>query len=439
MKIASPSLKWPPAAWEKPASNSRAPAALWKRLVAFDHCRVLLPHFTFARQPDAVAELQRLALADRHPQAAGLWHRFAARALYAAVVVRQMVPCFRRHAAYVASRDGIDRWRQWRDLWHSSWRHNRHPRHYYWRKLYRTPDRSGWLDNLEHRQLMVLLHRINDHLPVEPALDKVAFHEHCISHRLPTPTILAAWDERGRPTFEAARPPGGDVFVKPATDFGSTGIVTVPHDPATGRYAFAGRELAWPGLLARLGRVALESRQPLVLQPRLRNARRAALYGDFDLCNLRLVTGRPPEGKPEALGAFIRLPSKLTTTGHDRRVLFAIVDIDSGRQGAGRFRDITLGEYPFHPETSARIAGRVIPGWNDMVQLALHAHATLPCIPFIGWDIVDTTDGVLLLEANAYWGADALQAPGGVPLGRTRFPAIYLEWFDRLGRPSAKT
>ena len=379
----------------EPAAPAHRP---WDELVAFDHCRVLLPQFTFVHRADPVARIQRLALRDPGPKDATFFRRGAARVIFAAVTVRQMLHYFRQYAAFVVRRDGVSRWRQWRDLWYCAWRHNSHPRHYYWRKLYRVPYRTDWLDNLEHRQLMTLLRRLNDHLPIAPALDKVCFHEHCIGQRLPTPSLLAAWNQAGGALIASTRPIDSDLFLKPATEFGSSGILVIPYEPRTGRHTLDGRSLEWPDLMEKLGRRARDSQRTLLLQPRLRNARRAAVYGNFDLCNLRIVTGRAPAGRPEPLAAFIRLPSRLNTTGANRRVLFSIVDITTGRQGPGRFRDIKLGEFPFHPETTARIAGRVIPAWDEMIRLALHAHSTLPRIPFIGWDLVDTPDGIRIVD-----------------------------------------
>ena len=117
-------------------------------------------------------------------------------------------------------------------------------------------------------------------------------------------------------------------------------------------------------------------------------------------------------------------------------MLFAAVNITTGCMSAGRLREITSGEFLRHPETRAPIAARRIPGWDEMLALALAAHRTVPWLPFVGWDIVDTEQGVMVLEANAFWGGDALQPSGATPLGRTRFPGIYLAWYDRMHAPA---
>lgn len=402
-----------------------------RRLVAFDHCRVLLPQFTFLRHQDPLSRLHRLALSEPETAACARPLKvFFARVLFVFVALRQLPRFFLRYGAYVARHHGVARWRQLRDLWYCTWRHNQFSRHYYWRKLFLLPDRESWLEYLEHRQVNTLLDHLNRFLPITRATNKFLFYHHCLSHDLPTPEVLAAWTGLGRLITAVPVPLAQDLFVKPAADYGSVGIIIIPYDPVTRLHRFAQRHLTWLDLLAELARHARTTGKTLILQPRLRNAARSSLFGDTDICNLRIVTAHTPCGSPEPIGAFIRLPSSLTTTGHDRHVLIANVDLGNGNMGTGKFREIMKGEYQFHPDTGSPIAGHCVPEWSQMLALAVRAHRTFPWIPFVGWDIVDTDRGIMLLEANAYWGADALQLPGAVPLGRTRFPEIYLEWFD---------
>jgi len=411
-------------------------AQTWRHAVAFDHCRVLLPQFVFAQHDDVLSQLYQLSLDEGEPRTQpGSFARFWASLVYPFVALRQAWIYYRRTGDFVKQKYGVSTFRQFRDLWYCAWKQNQSPRHYYWRKLYLVPDRRDWLQNLEHRQVNTLLNHLNRHLPIDHVSDKLQFHHHCRSHRLPTVAVLAHWNQHGDLTIPAPAPVAADVFLKPATEYGSVGIMAVGYHAPTHTHRLNGVDYTWPDLLHAIGDLARTDHRRLILQRRLRNAPRNALYGDADICNVRIVTGLMPGGEPEPLGGFIRLPSSMTTTGHDRHIMIASIDVATGRMEPGRFRETKLGDFPLHPDTGAMIENRLLPCWRDMLELAARAHRTYPWMPFIGWDIVDTTDGVLLLEANAYWGGDSMQMPGAEPLGRTRFPEIYLNWFERLHGP----
>ena len=52
----------------------------------------------------------------------------------------------------------------------------------------------------------------------DPINDKLAFHEMCRAHAIPTPAVLAAFAPAGRLVdFESGRPPQHDLFVKAST------------------------------------------------------------------------------------------------------------------------------------------------------------------------------------------------------------------------------
>jgi putative polysaccharide biosynthesis protein len=416
---------------------SLTPAHAWRQWVAFDHCRVLLRQFVFARSREPLAQLYRLSLDEGEPRAsASASARFWARIIFAVVALRQVLVYFRRYSTFVKHKYGVPRLRQFRDLWYCAWRQNQSPRHYYWRQLYLIADRKTWLENLEHRQVNTLLNHLNRNLPILRATDKAQFYQHCLSHKLPTAPILANWDNLGNLMEAVSDPVAADLFLKPGTEYGSVGIMPIVYHAATATYAFKNAELSWSDLLAAIGRMSREGGRSMILQRRLTNAVRNGIYGDADICNVRIVTGMAPGHKPEVIGAFIRLPSSLTTTGHDRNIMISSIDVATGRMDTGRFRETMLGDFPMHPDTGAPIENRILPGWTEMVELAFKGHRSYPWLPFIGWDVVDTKDGLLLLEANAYWGGDCVQLPGAMPLGRTQFAEIYLRSFEHFYGPS---
>ncbi len=414
-----------------------APALTWRQSVAFDHCRILLPQFIFSRGNSALLQLYRLSLEEGEPRTmAGAWTRFLARPLFALVALRQMWTYLRRYGGFVKKTYGISRLQQLRDLWHCAWRQNQCPRHYYWRKFYLIPDRADWLLNLEHRQINTLLNHLNRNLPITKVTNKVQFHQHCLEANLPTPVVLAAWDVQGQLVGNSPATVAADVFLKPTSEYGSVGIMPIVYERETNTHRLNGANLAWPGLLKAIAAMVQTDRRPMLLQRRLRNAPRNAIYGDADICNSRIITGLAPGGTPEVIGGFVRLPSSLTTTGHDRNIMIASIEVATGRMEPGRFRETMLGDFPVHPDTGAKIAEQPFSGWEEMKELAIRGHRTYPWMPFIGWDVVDTTDGVLLLEANAYWGGDCVQLPGATPLGKTRFAEIYLKNFETFYGPN---
>ena len=58
-------------------------------------------------------------------------------------------------------------------------------------------------------------------------------------------------------------------------------------------------------------------------------------------------------------------------------------------------------------------AGKVIPFFEESISLAMEAHKHVPQLFTIGWDIVTTPDGPLLLEGNDGWDPYLSQAPEG--------------------------
>jgi len=421
--------------------NGTTPVARRRRglrsLVAFDHCRVEAPAFCFAGKTDPVSQLHRLALVCESgaAQPPGALRGAMAYIAHLAVSLRQGAGYFRKHAAQVARRHGVSRSRQVRDLAWCAWRNNQFVRHYYWRGLFLTKDRATWLAQLEHRQLTRLLSALNHRLPVQRVANKFLFAEHARLHGLPVIPTLAAWNAAGEALMPAAPLPPVDLFIKPLNEYGGVGTVRVPFDPRTGRYDLAGEGLTSETLRARLA-VRAAGQGCLLQAHQINCAASAALFGQSELASLRIVTGLSPGGEPRVLGAGLRVPSRFTTLGHDRKVLMARVDIADGRLGPARFRNACLEVFPHHPDTGAPLEGEHVPGWPALVATALAAHRTYPWMPFIGWDLAMTEAGPLIIEANVFWSANLVQLPGATPLAWTGFAELYLEWYQRLGLPA---
>ncbi|NED97151.1 hypothetical protein G1H11_17775 [Phytoactinopolyspora alkaliphila] len=92
--------------------------------------------------------------------------------------------------------------------------------------------------------------------------------------------------------------------------------------------------------------------------------------------------------------------------------LSARVDLDTGQLGrATRLPDHdTVEWFDAHPDTGAPITGVEVPYWSQIRDLVLHSARVLSFMEYIGWDIVVTPDGPVVLEANINTGMNVLQA-----------------------------
>lgn len=409
----------------------------WARqLVVFSHSRVELPWFRFAGRTDSVAMLHRLALRqdEERPRKIGAIEKCVAGLLHAFNALHQSFVYYRKYGGYARRARRMPRGRLLRLGWSCLFHNNQLPRHFYERHLFDEPDPVRWLDHLEHRHLTVLLGALNDRLPTHRLTNKLLFAEHCRAHHLPVSPTLAAWNGAGRVVIEPQALPAADLYAKPLADFGGAGTVAIPWRTEAGGYEFEGQILRGDQLVAALARSSIG--RGCLLQKQLRSpATLTDWLGRSDVANMRIVTGHFPDEAPCIIAAGLRVPSRFTTFGHDRSVLMAPVGLSDGRLGVAHLRNTCGSGYAKHPDTGADIAGRILPRWNEMKELVLAAHHTCPWMPFIGWDVVDSDQGLVLLEANAYWGANVVQLPGAPSLGQTDFPAMYLAWHRYLGLP----
>jgi hypothetical protein len=83
--------------------------------------------------------------------------------------------------------------------------------------------------------------------------------------------------------------------------------------------------------------------------------------------------------------------------------LSAEIDMDEGRLGlaATLSDDGSVKRCEAHPETGARIEGVRVPHWSRTRQATLELAGSLPQFPYVGWDLIVTEEGPVVLEANS--------------------------------------
>jgi hypothetical protein len=104
----------------------------------------------------------------------------------------------------------------------------------------------------------------------------------------------------------------------------------------------------------------------------------------------------------------------------------APIALHSGVMGKAVAKDPRRGAFPIHPDSGAQIEGVEVPLFKESIDATLAAHNHFPWVPFVGWDVVVTDGGPLLLEANPNWCVELAQIVMGSPLGESAYPDIFL-------------
>lgn len=137
------------------------------------------------------------------------------------------------------------------------------------------------------------------------------------------------------------------------------------------------------------------------------------LYPDT-LNSMRIVTMIDPDTSKafipiavQRIGTLVSSPADNWTQGG----LSSEIDVDTGLLSKG-------ASYPFkrkvewhsaHPETGSIIEGKRIPEWDYVKDSILEAANKHPYIKYIGWDVVSTVNGLMVIEGNNYSDMNLLQ------------------------------
>jgi hypothetical protein len=104
----------------------------------------------------------------------------------------------------------------------------------------------------------------------------------------------------------------------------------------------------------------------------------------------------------------------------------ARVDLQTGEVGPATDLGTNRGTqwWETHPVTGARIRGRRVPMWDEVIDLVLRAHAAFPDQIVIGWDVAILRYGPRLIEGNKSPDLDIIQRTGREPIGNSRFGVL---------------
>jgi hypothetical protein len=113
----------------------------------------------------------------------------------------------------------------------------------------------------------------------------------------------------------------------------------------------------------------------------------------------------------------------------------ALVDVASGTLGkaSNLGSDARLGWFSAHPDSGAKIEGRVLPFWEETKGRAVAAHRHFSDRVVVGWDIAILEDGPIFIEGNGNPDLDILQRFMRTGLREHRFAALLAHHLRQRG------
>ena len=297
--------------------------------------------------------------------------------------------------------------------------------------------RDAWAYLLPDQNLYLVKHPAQDRPTEATAIlnEKSRFDAWARRHGLPAASVL--WTVNGAPSPDRPQFTAVDLVSKPLDGRAGRGVVrwcVAADGGAEPRWrddSSDGADGASVTAEELVAAVAAAARgEPFIIQRRVVNHPGVADLTGGGLGTVRAVTVLDDAGTPTLVRAVYRMPTgRAAADNFDLGGLAAPIDLATGTLGpAVRKRGgAMIADVPTHADTGATITGRTLPTWGAVQALVARAHAALPPIAIVGWDVGLAPDGPILIEGNVCPCSMLSQMPSGVPLGRTPYVQRMLE------------
>jgi hypothetical protein len=418
----------PPAAWERFRNRT------WRyvRPITVDYCPVVLPWFPAARAGTGAGALHRLATSFHWRNE---WSPMTALCVVVGAVrwpfqfAFDAGRAFARYAGGVERQHGVSRWSQLRGLVRLGLGSNVPPLYFYRFRMFEPANAVRAAEYIHAEEMDVLYPTLAVDLPSDvPLRHKEAFYEHASRHGLPVVPPVATFADGEILEWHDGRRgelPQTDLVLKPVDMACGRGFERWTWDESACRWHRQAQALDEAGLLARCRNASKAHRH--ILQRRITNHRDLVRLAGNGLSTIRVVTFRRPHGETGVLLACLRMPTgRLEVDNFEAGGIAAPIALHSGVMGKAVAKDPRRGAFPIHPDSGAQIEGVEVPLFKESIDATLAAHNHFPWVPFVGWDVVVTDGGPLLLEANPNWCVELAQIVMGSPLGESAYPDIFL-------------
>jgi len=282
------------------------------------------------------------------------------------------------------------------------------PSAYFTRLLYKK-GRRNYLDYTDNKSVGLLQKRFNDASFVPVLQNKYLYHLFFTRHGLPVPNTLA-YNVKKVFFLDTER-----VVVESVEGFRSLlerAFRGCRHNDTLFLKEVAG---AWGKGAHRVPKERLDDKEYLerlfeeivsadfiIQEAIVQHEAVSALY-PHSINSIRIDTFTDQEGNVEILSALLRMG------GHGNIVdnvtaggLFVGVDLQSGRlrPEASVFLKNGAATHLKHPDTGVAFRDYPLPFFEEVKTLAIAAAEKLPAIRLVGWDVVLSEEGPVLLEGN---------------------------------------
>lgn len=99
------------------------------------------------------------------------------------------------------------------------------------------------------------------------------------------------------------------------------------------------------------------------------------------------------------LEAVLRMGNGEDVDNYGRGGMYTVIDEKTGIAGFGAF-DKYANTFNTHPQTGTAIVGFQVPHYDIVLSTLDRAAREVPEIPYVGWDVAITADGVAIIEGN---------------------------------------
>jgi hypothetical protein len=333
-----------------------------------------------------------------------------------------------RNGRIVADRHGKPAWRQFVDQIALGLRQGIHPRAYYAFELFKPAHHeqaNGYLQRYETKDSLYLYLKSVWRVPTTPLNDKYEFEKYLLSYKLPTVHVLAVFIDGKR--IDSTEPlvlPKADLFLKPKNGRGGEKCMRFNFVGTGWKATGSKKELSQAELVAHIK--SFSRRTPCLLQNCYRPHHDLIDLAGTTLATIRVLSMTDINGDVHVMYAAFRMPRQHNAVVDNFHAggIAAAVDFATGRLGPATDLGLSqsLGWVDRHPASNGQIRGRVLPYWQEAIDLVRRAHSrAFKDRIMIGWDIAITDNGPIIVEGNAGPDLDIIQRVGQIALGNDHF------------------